>query len=518
MTAYTELDATGLRNAIRKGERSVRQTVLEAFERIDALDASLHVFLNTQRGAALARAAELEQRLAAGEPPGPLFGVPVALKANMCLEGVETNCGSRILQGYRPPYTATFVQRLLDAGAIVVGMTNMDEFAMGSSSENSAYGPTRNPWDPSRAPGGSSSGSAVAVSAGMVPIALGSDTGGSVRQPAALCGIFGFKPTYGRVSRFGLVAFGSSLDQVSPFARSTRDLELVMSVISGADENDATSFDEPPLQPEAPADPASLAGMRVGVPREYFPTVLAGDVRARCEAAIRRLADLGAEIVETSLPHTEYAIPTYYVVATAEASSNLARYDGVRYGPRVEGDGTLQGMFAATREKGFGPEVKRRILLGTYVLSAGYYDAWYGRALKVRSLLRRDFEQAFEKVDVIVGPTSPSAAFKLGEKADDPVAMYLCDILTTPVSLAGIPGLSVPVGFVEEGGRKLPVGMQIVGPWKADARVLRVARAYEEATEYAKASPPLAALVPPRNPATTKTASTGEGASRGGRG
>ncbi len=290
-----------------------------------------------------------------------------------------------------------------------------------------------------------------------------------------------------------------------------------MSVISGADENDATCFDEPALQPEEPADPASLAGLRVGVPKEYFPSVLAADVRERCEAAIQRLADLGAEIVETSLPHTEYAIPTYYVVATAEASSNLARYDGVRYGPRVDGDGSLQGMFAATREKGFGAEVKRRILLGTYVLSAGYYDAWYGRALKVRALLRQDFEKAFEDVDVVVGPTTPTAAFKLGEKSDDPVAMYLCDILTTPVSLAGIPGLSVPVGFVEDGGKKLPVGMQIVGPWKADARVLRVARAYEMATEYGKAAPPMAALVPPRNPAATKTGSTGEGASRGAR-
>jgi aspartyl-tRNA(Asn)/glutamyl-tRNA(Gln) amidotransferase subunit A len=517
LSAYEGLDATALRNAIQKGERSVRQTILEAFERIDALDDKLHVFLNTQRGAALARAAELDQRLAAGERPGPLFGVPVALKANMCLAGVETNCGSQILTGYRPPYTATFVQRLLDAGAIVVGMANMDEFAMGSSSENSAFGPTRNPWDPSRAPGGSSSGSAVAVSAGMVPLALGSDTGGSVRQPAALCGIYGFKPTYGRVSRYGLIAFGSSLDQVSPFARSTRDVELAMSVISGPDENDATCFDDPALAPEEPAEPASLAGLRVGVPKEYFPSVLAGNVRERCEAAIQRLADLGAEIVETSLPHTEYAIPTYYVVATAEASSNLARYDGVRYGPRVDGDGSLQGMFAATREKGFGAEVKRRILLGTYVLSAGYYDAWYGRALKVRALLRQDFEKAFEHVDVVVGPTTPTAAFKLGEKSDDPVAMYLCDILTTPVSLAGIPGLSVPVGFVEDGGKKLPVGMQIVGPWKADARVLRVARAYEMATEYAKAAPPMAALVPPKNPAATKTASTGEGATRGAR-
>ncbi len=517
MSALHELDATALRNSIQKGERSVRETILETFARVDALDPPLHMFLNTQRGEALSRAAELDQRLAAGERPGPLFGVPVALKANMCLAGVETNCGSRILGGYRPPYTATFVQRLLDAGAIVVGMTNMDEFAMGSSSENSAFGPTRNPWDPSRTPGGSSSGSAVAVAAGIVPIALGSDTGGSVRQPAALCGIYGFKPTYGRVSRYGLVAFGSSLDQVSPFARSVRDIELAMAVLSGADENDSTCFDEPPLQPEQPADPGSLAGIRIGVPKEYFPAVLAGGVRERCEAALARLSELGAELVEVSLPHTDYAIPTYYVVATAEASSNLARYDGVRYGLRVEGDGSLQGMFAATREKGFGPEVKRRILLGTYVLSAGYYDAWYGRALKVRALLARDFERVFEKVDVVVGPTSPTAAFKLGEKADDPVAMYLCDILTTPVSLAGIPGLSVPVGFVEEGGKKLPVGMQIAGPWKGDARVLRVARAYEIGSEYHKAAPPMATLAPPRNPAAAKNASTGEGATRGAR-
>ena len=515
--AYPELDATALRSAILKGERSVRQTILEVFERIDALDPALKIFLNTQRAAALARAAELDQDLAAGESPGALFGVPVALKGNMCLKGVETNCGSKILAGYRPPYTATFVQRLLDEGAIVVGMTNMDEFAMGSSSENSAFFATRNPWDPARAPGGSSSGSAVAVAAGIVPLALGSDTGGSVRQPAALCGIYGFKPTYGRISRYGLVAFGSSLDQVSPFARSVRDLELAMGVLSGADANDATCFDEPPLRREEPDDPKSLAGLRVGVPKEYFPDVLAHGVRERCEAALQRMSDLGAEIVDVRLPHTGYAIPTYYVVATAEASSNLARYDGVRYGLRSGGEGSLQEMFARTRDHGFGAEVKRRILLGTYVLSAGYYDAWYGRALKVRALLRRDFEQAFEKVDVVVGPTSPTPAFKLGEKSGDPVAMYLCDILTTPVSLAGIPGLSVPVGFVEEGGKKLPVGMQIAGPWKGDARVLRVARAYEAATEYAKAAPPMAALLPPRNPAATKTGTTSETATRGGR-
>jgi len=523
LSAVHEIDATALRNSIQKGERSARDAVVETFARIDALDPVLHAFLNTQRTAALARAAELDQSLSKGERPGPLFGVPVALKANMCLAGVETNCGSRILTGYRPPYTATFVQRLLDAGAIVVGMTNMDEFAMGSSSENSAFGPTRNPWDPARTPGGSSSGSAVAVASGMVPIALGSDTGGSVRQPAALCGIYGFKPTYGRISRFGLVAFGSSLDQVSPFARSVRDVELVLSVLSGADENDSTCFPEPPVSPEAPDDPASLAGLRVGVPEEYFPAVLSAGVRERCEAALARLEALGAELVPVKLPHTEYAIPTYYVVATAEASSNLARYDGVRYGPRVDGDGSLQGMFAATREAGFGPEVKRRILLGTYVLSAGYYDAWYGRALKVRALLARDFEEAFAKVDVIVGPTSPTAAFKLGEKVDDPVAMYLCDILTTPVSLAGIPGLSVPIGFVEEGGRKLPVGLQIAGPWKADARVLRVARAYELATEWSKASPPLATMTPPRAPGggrggKSEKSLPPESATRGGKG
>ncbi|MFN0007742.1 MAG: Asp-tRNA(Asn)/Glu-tRNA(Gln) amidotransferase subunit GatA [Planctomycetota bacterium] len=522
MTAVHELDATALRNSILTGERSVRDTIQETFARIDAVDPSLHVFLNTLRKSAMARATELDQSLAQGERPGALFGVPVALKANMCLAGVETNCGSKILVHYMPPYTATFVQRLIDAGAIVVGMTNMDEFAMGSSSENSAFGPTRNPWDPARTPGGSSSGSAVAVAAGIVPIALGSDTGGSVRQPAALCGIYGFKPTYGRVSRYGLVAFGSSLDQVSPFARSVRDLELAMAVLSGADENDSTCLDEPPVAPEEPADPASLAGIRVGVPKEYFPAVLSGGVRERCEAAIARLETLGAEIVPVSLPHTDYAIPTYYVVATAEASSNLARYDGVRYGPRADGDGSLQGMFAATREAGFGPEVKRRILLGTYVLSAGYYDAWYGRALKVRSLLARDFERAFETVDVIVGPTSPTAAFKLGEKVDDPVAMYLCDILTTPVSLAGIPGLSVPIGFVEEGGRKLPVGMQIAGPFKADARVLRVARAYEAATEWSKAAPPISALTPPRAPDGARAGKAEgvlppESATRGGR-
>jgi aspartyl-tRNA(Asn)/glutamyl-tRNA(Gln) amidotransferase subunit A len=506
VSAVHELDAVALQASVARRERRVADVVGETFARIDALDRELNVFLNTDRKAAERRAEALDRALAAGETPGPLAGVPVALKANMCLEGFESNCASRILAGYRAPYTATFVRRLLDAGAVVVGMTNMDEFAMGSSSENSAFGPTRNPWDPARTPGGSSSGSAVAVAGGIVPLALGSDTGGSVRQPAALCGIFGFKPTYGRVSRFGLIAFGSSLDQVSPFARSVRDLERVMSVISGADHNDSTCLDEPPLQAEAPRDEKSLAGLRVGVPKEYFPSVLQGGVRERCDAAVKKLGELGAELVPVSLPHTDYAIPTYYVVATAEASSNLARYEGVRYGLRVPGDGSLQGMFAATREAGFGAEVKRRILLGTYVLSAGYYDAWYGRALKVRALLRRDFESAFEKVDVIAGPTTPEVAFKLGEKVDDPVAMYLSDVLTVPTSLAGIPGVSVPCGFVETDGKRLPVGLQLVGPHRGDARVLRVARAFESATEHARARPPVGAK------ASTRPGAAGKGA------
>jgi len=541
VSSAADMDAVALQASLARRETRVREVIAETFARIDALDRELHVFLSTERAAAEARAAELDRSLASGKPAGPLFGVPVVLKANMCMQGFESNCASRIVAGYRAPYTATFVERLIDAGAVVVGMANMDEFAMGSSSENSAFGPTRNPWDPARTPGGSSSGSAVAVAAGIVPIALGSDTGGSVRQPAALCGISGFKPTYGRVSRFGLIAFGSSLDQVSPFARSVRDLERVMSVISGGDVNDSTCLDEPPVQPEIACDETnfavtrekSLAGLRVGVPKEYFPNVLQGDVRSACEAALAKLAELGAELVPVSLPHTDYAIPTYYVVATAEASSNLARYEGVRYGLRVDGDGSLQSMFAATRAAGFGAEVKRRILLGTYVLSAGYYDAWYGRALKVRALLRRDFEQAFEKVDVIAGPTAPEVAFEIGAKSDDPVAMYLSDILTVPASLAGIPAVSVPCGFASAGASKpsgaaskasvvsgtssaarvphaasnssagaprladgtahLPVGLQLIGPHRGDARVLGIARAFEAATDHARARPPLCA-------------------------
>lgn len=478
---YARLDATALREAIVSGRTTAAQVVEAALARIAALDPKLCAFGAVLGDAARARARELDRLLGRGEPAGALHGVPFALKSNMCVEGVEAHCGSKILAGYRPPYTAPFVQRLLDQGAILVGTTHMDEFAMGSSGESSAYAVARNPWDTSRTPGGSSSGSCTAVAARMVPLSLGSDTGGSVRQPAALTGIVGFKPTYGRVTRYGLVAFASSLDQVSPFTRSARDMELVMGVISGADEHDSTCLPLPPIEPEL-SD--SIRGLRIGVPKEYFASGLDADVRARVEGAIAKLVELGATTVPIELPHTEYAIPTYYVVATAEASSNLARYDGIRYGPRSSGDGSLQGMIAATREAGFGPEVKRRILLGTYVLSSGYYDAWYVRALKVRRLIRRDFDRAFESVDLIACPTSPTAAFELGEKTDDPVAMYLSDVMTVPTSLAGLPAVSVPCGRVTLGAKSLPVGLQIIGPERADARVLRAARVFENGTTH----------------------------------
>lgn len=487
MTAALVDDGIELAARIARGELTARRAAEAAFERLERVEDRIHAFLSVDRDGAMKRADELDRARARGETTGPLHGVPIALKANMCLEGLETNCASKVLAGYRAPYTATFVERLLDAGANPIGATNMDEFAMGSSSENSAFGPTRNPWDLARTPGGSSSGSAAAVAAGVVPIALGSDTGGSVRQPAALCGISGFKPTYGRITRYGLIAFGSSLDQVSPFARSVRDLELVTHLMSGSDPRDSTCLDEARLE----AEDGDVDGLRVGIPKEHFGAGLPPEIRAACEAALETLERLGAKLVPVSLPHTELAIPTYYVVATAEASSNLARFDGVRYGKRVEGSGSLQSMYAATREHGFGAEVKRRILLGTYVLSAGYYDAWYGRALKVRALLCRDFDAAFEDVDVLVGPTSPEVAFRLGAKSNDPVAMYLSDVLTVPVNLAGLPAASVPCGFVEENGTRLPVGLQITGPRRADARVLRVARAFEAATMFARAVPPL---------------------------
>jgi len=484
------MDASALRAAHASGEGSVRQTIEDTLARIALLEPRLSALSAVLADGARRRADGLDAARANGFELGPLFGVPVALKANLCQTGVETNCGSRVLAGWRPPYTATVVERLLAAGAVPVAVAHMDEFAMGSSGENSAYGRARNPWDLTRTPGGSSSGPAAAVAAGLVPLALGSDTGGSVRQPAALCGIAGFKPSYGRLSRHGLVAFGSSLDQVGPLARSVRDVELALEVLSGYDERDATSLREPPVRRGARA---SLAGLRVGVPAEYFGAGLDARVRATIEAALGELEALGARRVPVSLPSTELAIPCYYVLATAEAASNLARFDGVRYGPRVDGDGTLEGMQAATRGAGFGAEVKRRILLGTFVLSHGYAEAWYGKALAVRARLRAEFEAAFRTVDLIAGPTSPSLAFRLGEKSTDPLAMYLSDALTVPASLAGLPALSLPAGFAAEGANELPVGLQLVGPFGADAEVLAAARLFEAATRHHQRRPALAA-------------------------
>ena len=483
----TPADATALAAALAAGERSVEDVVEEHLAAIEERDASLGAFVSVDREGARERARALDAQRAAGSATGALFGVPVALKANLCHAGRVASCGSRLLASWRAPYTATAVQKLLDAGAVPLGATNMDEFAMGSSTENSALGPTRNPWDAQRTPGGSSGGSAAAVAAGMVPLALGSDTGGSVRQPAALCGVTGFKPTYGRVSRYGLVAFASSLDQVSPLAASARDLELALSVLSGADPRDATCAELPPVAPLAPS--RDLTGLRIGVAPELFPPGLDERVRGAVEAAIAHLVALGADATEIALPHLPYSLACYYVVAMAEASSNLSRFDGVRYGERVAGDDTLAGTMAATRATGFGPEVARRILLGTFALSAGYADEWYLRALKVRRLVAQDFEHAFTAVDVVVGPTAPGPAFPLGERADDPLAMYAADVLTVPASLAGLPAASVPCGFVEEAGARLPVGLQLVGPPLRDAEVLAAARSFQETTDFVERPP-----------------------------
>lgn len=481
--------AAAISAAVRDGSLGARDAVESALARRDAWEPTLSAFLATDDERALDRAAQVDARRARGDALGVLAGVPVAIKANMCLEGLEASCGSRILAGWTPPYTATFVQRLLDADAVVIGATNMDEFAMGSSGENSAFGATSNPWDPGRAPGGSSSGSAAAVAAGVVPLALGSDTGGSVRQPAALCGVVGMKPTYGRVSRYGLIAFASSLDQVSTLARTVDDAGLALALMSGRDERDATSHSAGAMTlPEGA--PGGLSGLRVGRPREWFEEGVDGDVRAAVEAALDHLGRLGAEVVDVDLPLTPHAIATYYVVATSEASTNLSRFDGVRFGLREGGDGGLQDMIAATREAGFGAEVKRRILLGAHALSAGYRDAWYRRALKVRHRIAGDFAAAFEDCDVIAGPTSPTPAFLLGERTTDPVAMYRSDVLTVPASLAGLPAISVPCGRADRGGARLPVGLQLVGPRLADTRLLEVARAYQAETDWHTPLPP----------------------------
>ncbi len=464
---------------VRAGKRRALDVTDAALARISGLDPQLHAFLEVLPESARQAAARVDRRVAAGEDPGPLAGVPIALKDNICTIAGHTTCGSNILRNYRSPYDATVVRRIEAAGGVIVGKTNCDEFAMGSSTENSARGPTRNPWDVQRVPGGSSGGSAVAVAAGMTPLALGSDTGGSIRQPAALCGVVGFKPTYGRVSRYGLVAFGSSLDQIGPFAGNVADAAALLGVIAGPDPADSTCLaGAAPNYVAALADDALLdgaRGLRIGVPREYFGEGLDHVVRAAVEDAIARYRRLGANVLEVSLPHTPYATAVYYLIATAEASSNLARFDGVRYGERAGQPTDLLDLYCASRSAGFGAEVKRRIMLGTFALSSGYYDAYYSKALKVRRLVQQDFVRAFDSADLIVCPATPTPAFRLGEKMDDPLQMYLADIYTIAANLAGLPAIVLPCG--RSGG--LPIGLQLIGPALEETRVLRAARLLE---------------------------------------
>ncbi len=473
-----DLSVTEIAAKVGTGEIAAEALAERALAQIASLDGELRAFLHVPRDEVLAQARAIDTKRARGGTLGSLAGVPIAIKDAICVRGMKTTAGSKMLADYVPPYDATVIERLRAADALVLGKTNMDEFAMGSSSENSAYGPTRNPWDLARTPGGSSSGSASAVAARMAPCSLGSDTGGSIRQPACLTGTVGLKPTYGRVSRFGLIAFASSLDQIGPFATDVRGAARVLSVISGYDPRDATSLNVPAADYEA-ACGRSIRGLRVGVPDEYFAAGLDAEVGASVRSAIADLEAEGCVVTPVSLPHTSFAVATYYVLATAEASSNLSRFDGVRYGLRVtEGEARrdLRAMYGKTRDAGFGAEVKRRILLGTFVLSAGYYDAYYLKAQKVRTLIRRDFERAFENVDVICSPASPTPAFLLGEKVDDPLAMYLNDIYTLPASLAGIPAMSVPCAPTRSG---LPVGLHIAARPLDEATMLAVAAAWE---------------------------------------
>ena len=463
------------RAAVVEGRVSAAALAEEHYERIAKVDPEIHSFLALTRERAMMQAEKVDAAVKAGDPVGVLAGVPVGIKDVLTVKGVVTTAGSKILEGYRPPYDATVVARLEAAGAVVLGKLNCDEFAMGSSNENSAYGPVRNPRALDRVPGGSSGGSAAAVAAGLCVASLGTDTGGSIRQPAACCGVVGVLPTYGRVSRYGLIAFASSLDRVGPFARSVEDAATMLEVLAGADEMDATSSHEA-VGSYVAETKKDVAGLRIGVPEEYFGEGLNAEIRAAIEKALDGLRAAGCSIHKVSLPHTKYAVPTYYVIATAEASSNLSRFDGVRFGLRSEDAGTLAAMFRNTRDEGFGAEVKRRILLGTYVLSAGYYDAYYRKAQQVRALLTRDFVQAFETVDAIVAPVTPTAAFKLGEKTDDPLQMYLEDIYSVAASLAGICGMSVPCGETAEG---LPIGVQVLGKHFDEATMLRVGAAVE---------------------------------------
>ena len=486
----TRSTAVALLRELNAGTVSSVEVVQAHLDRIDQLEGKVHAFLHRDAEASLAQARVVDEKRAAGEPLGKLAGVPIALKDVLCTRGVPTTCASRMLANFRPPYNATVIEKLIAADAVSVGKTNLDEFAMGSSTENSAFGPTRNPWDLDRIPGGSSGGSAAAVAADFAPIALGSDTGGSIRQPAALCGIVGLKPTYGRVSRYGLIAFASSLDQIGPFSHDLADTALLLGIIAGKDPRDATSVDEsvPDYLANLDQKPQSL---RIGLVREFFGAGLDPEVESAVREAIRVYEAAGATVKEVSLPHSKYGAPAYYLVAPAECSSNLSRYDGTIYGHRAENFDSISPaeadippllrMMMASRAEGFGPEVKRRIMLGTFALSAGYADQYYNQALKVRRLIRNDFDAAFQDVDVLLGPTTPTAAFKLGEKTADPLAMYLSDIYTITTNLAGIPGISIPCGLTRSG---LPIGLQLIAPAFAEDNLLRTARVFERATDW----------------------------------
>ncbi len=471
-------------------ERSALEVTRETLARIEAVEEKVHSYLHIMAQDAKIAAQKVDEKIAAGESIGLLEGIPIAVKDNMCMSGVPTTCGSRILENFVPPYESTVTGKLKAAGSVLVGKTNLDEFAMGSSTENSAYMLTNNPWDLSRVPGGSSGGSAAAVAAEECVVALGSDTGGSIRQPASFCGVVGLKPTYGLVSRFGLVAFASSLDQIGPFGRTVEDTAILLSAIAGHDPADSTSLNiEIPnytqyLTPELPKNPK----LKVGIITETFGEGLSAEVKTAVQAAIKQLEAIGAEVVEVSCPRFRYGLPAYYIIAPSEASSNLARYDAVRYGQRSEEAENLLSMYTKTRAQGFGAEVKRRIMVGTYTLSAGYYDAYYLKAQKVRTLIKQDFEKAFESVDLLVCPTVPTTAFKAGEKTDDPLSMYLSDLTTVPVNLAGLPALNIPCGFDSQG---LPIGMQLIANVLREDQLLQTAYAYEQSTDWHKQRPPL---------------------------
>jgi aspartyl-tRNA(Asn)/glutamyl-tRNA(Gln) amidotransferase subunit A len=493
-TGLTSLPLTQITSLLRAGDISSKDLTQAFIDRIEELDPHLHAFLTLTPENALSQAAKADQCLAdwrqsPDQALSPLVGVPLAIKDVLCVADVRCTCGSRILEDFAPPFHATAVQRLLDAGVVILGKTNTDEFAMGSSTENSAYGPTHNPWDLARVPGGSSGGSAAAVAARLAPLALGTDTGGSVRQPASFCGVTGLKPTYGRVSRYGLIAYGSSLDCVGALGHTVQDVAAVFECMSGYDPLDATSMELPVPRIDF-NKPVDFSGLRIGVPEEYFIAGIQPQVAAAVHAAIEHIASLGAEVREVSLPHTEYALPVYYLIAPAEASANLARYDGIRYGPRLPAD-EMWEIFRQTRGVKFGQEVKRRIMLGTYALSAGYYEAYYGQAQKVRTLIKRDFELAFENVDVIAAPVAPTTAFRIGDHTGDPLSMYLEDVFTLPANLAGVPGLTFPVGYDHQ---ELPVGMQLMGPHFKEQLLFEIAHAFQQTTDWHTREPDLSML------------------------